>query len=97
MYNYQTERPKVFEEKNQRLFLAVRNRVHALLAQTGAITMECAAVLPDGIGAAKHWTIMACVGTALWNWANSTKYRTLSMAAYSSPENSRCRRLLIFY
>lgn len=60
-YNYQTQRAELFSDLGQRLLLGVRDHVHNILKSSGAITMSKAAVLPQGIGAADHWTLMACV------------------------------------
>lgn len=61
MYDYRVERENVFKENNQALFLGIRDKVHRLLAASGAVTMLKAASLPDGICAADSWTMMACV------------------------------------
>jgi hypothetical protein len=39
-YNYQTERAVLFTEEGQIEFLAIRDRVHALLNDSGAFTQE---------------------------------------------------------
>lgn len=60
-YDYFTEKPKLFLEENQKLFLAIRDQVEYGLSISGAITMERAARLPDGIGSAGNWEMMACI------------------------------------
>jgi len=37
-YNYQTERPKLFTEEGQVLFLKIRDNVKSLLKEAGAFT-----------------------------------------------------------
>jgi hypothetical protein len=64
-YRYESEREKLFTDEGQRLFLGVRDRVNRLLNLTGAIRMGEAAKLPDGIGAASSWQMLACVDRML--------------------------------
>lgn len=42
MYNYETEKPKLFTDEGQRKFLTVRDHVKNILEDAGAITMGCA-------------------------------------------------------
>ena len=37
MYSYQRERPNLFTEEGQRMFLKIRDRVKSLLGQAGRI------------------------------------------------------------
>jgi len=61
MYNYPQQRHQIFTESGQRLFLAIRDQVHGLIAQSGAVTMGKATSLPRGISTANSWDLMACV------------------------------------
>ncbi len=40
MYKYDEIKPKIFKEENQEEFLAVRDRVHKLLENVGAVKLE---------------------------------------------------------
>lgn len=57
MYNYQKERFKIFTENGQKTFLEIRDRVHNLLNQSGAITMGAAISGSTG----DSWVHLACV------------------------------------
>jgi hypothetical protein len=57
MYCYSHEKPKLFTEENQVLFLKIRDKCHKLLDEAGAFTMEKAI---KGCGG-DVWTLMACV------------------------------------
>lgn len=58
-YDYRTERPVVFTEKGQVMFLQVRDHVGHLLKTAGAFQMEHAwAGIKTGYGS---WEAMACV------------------------------------
>ena len=61
MYNYEEEREKLFTDKGQRLFIAIRDQVKRMLKISGAVTMSKAIELPEGIGCASNWESMACV------------------------------------
>lgn len=61
MYRYEEIKPQLFTEENQKLFLALRDQIHNRLRVSGAITMAKAIELPNGIGAAGSWEMMACV------------------------------------
>lgn len=61
MYEYKVEREAIFTEQGQRLFIGIRDHVKQMLRLSGAFTMGKAASLPDGIGAASGWKMMACV------------------------------------
>jgi hypothetical protein len=54
-YNYQTEKPNLFTESGQIKFLEVRDKVKALLQQTGAFRMDYLSVSGDS------WATLACV------------------------------------
>lgn len=60
-YNYETEKRELFKEENQKLFLAIRDQVKQKISVAGAVTLLTSCRLPDGIGAAGSWTMMACV------------------------------------
>jgi hypothetical protein len=61
LYSYEIEKPNVFTERGQRLFLGIRDQVHRLLDLSGAVRMQEAMALPPGIGAASSWEMLACV------------------------------------
>ena len=60
-YDYETEKHKIFEEENQKLFLAIRDQVKAKIKIAGVVALPSAIALPDGIGAANSYTMIACV------------------------------------
>lgn len=58
MYSYETEKPNLFTEAGQRVFLRIRDHTHKILKLSGAIRME------EAMSAAKSgssWTMLACV------------------------------------
>jgi hypothetical protein len=57
MYNYQTEKPRLFTEEGQVMFLKVRDQVKKLLAEAGAVRAQEAwkGVCGDG------WQMIACL------------------------------------
>ena len=57
MYNYQTQRAKIFTEKGQTDFMKVRDNVHNLLSMAGAVNMIKAINPISGDG----WLMMAYV------------------------------------
>jgi hypothetical protein len=57
MYNYQTEKPKIFTEDGQETFLKIRDKVHHLLKQSGAVMMQNAISGVTG----DVWLHLACV------------------------------------
>ena len=57
MYNYETEKPNVFTEEGQEMFLAVRDKTKVLLEQSGCFTMGKAISGVSG----DSWTMLACV------------------------------------
>ena len=60
-YDYNKEKHEVFKEENQKLFLAIRDQIQKKLKVSGAITQDKAIGLPDGIGAACSFTMLACI------------------------------------
>ena len=60
-YSYAAEKPRLFEEDNQKMFLSVRDRVHRLITQSGAVTLEKAIEKETG----SSWTMIACVDRLL--------------------------------
>lgn len=61
MYDYSKIRSSIFTEEGQRLFIGIRDNVKRMLSVSGAVTMGKAIQLPEGIGAAGSWEMMACV------------------------------------
>jgi hypothetical protein len=57
MYNYKEEKPKIFKEENQELFLAIRTKVLNKIKETGAIKLGSAIQGFTG----DSWVQMACV------------------------------------
>ena len=57
MYNYQTEKSKIFTEAGQETFLKIRDKVQQLLKQSGAVMMQNAISGVTG----DVWLHMACV------------------------------------
>jgi len=57
MYNYQTEKSKIFTEDGQETFLKIRDKVQHLLKQSGAVMMQNAI---NGV-TGDSWLHMACV------------------------------------
>ena len=57
MYNYQTEKSKIFTEKGQETFLQIRDKIQRLLKQSGAVMMQNAI---SGI-TGDSWMHLACV------------------------------------
>ena len=58
MYSYEAERPKLFTEDMQRIFLQVRDKAAGLVAKSGAVLMGN---IITGIGGTDTWKLMACV------------------------------------
>ena len=58
MYDYRTERPKLFTEEGQILFLKIRDRVKYLLKTAGAVRMQ---EVIAGICSGDSWQMLACV------------------------------------
>ena len=57
MYDYQTERPALFTDDGQKLFIQIRDRVKYLLAEAGAVRIQEAISKSTGI----NWEMMACL------------------------------------
>ncbi len=57
MYSYVTEKPSIFTESGQVMFLEIRDRVQRLLKQSGAVRMEEAIRGTTG----NSWQMLACV------------------------------------
>lgn len=57
MYNYQTERSKIFTEDGQILFINIRDKVKRLLKESGAFKMGNAIAGNSG----DSWEMLACV------------------------------------
>lgn len=57
MYHYESMKPELFTDQGSRLFLQIRDRVHALLAESGAVRMQ--EVIAGSSG--DSWEILACV------------------------------------
>lgn len=57
MYKYKDEKPNLFTDDGQRLFLHIRDKVNFLLSKSGAVTMEKAIYDCSG----DTWEKMACV------------------------------------
>jgi len=57
MYNYETEKAWIFTDEGSRQFLRIRDHVHKLLDEAGAVSMEKARARESG----DNWKSMACV------------------------------------
>lgn len=57
MYSYQTQKPNIFTEDGQTKFLAIRDNVHKLLKQSGAVRMSEAISKVSG----DTWDSLACI------------------------------------
>lgn len=56
-YDYQTQRPYVFTERGQEMFLSIRDRVKRLLDTAGAVRLAEAITGETG----DVWNMLACV------------------------------------
>lgn len=56
-YNYQTQRPKVFTEDGQVMFLKIRDNADALMKKSGAATAEKLMAGCTG----DTWDMLACI------------------------------------
>lgn len=54
MYNYQTERPTLFTEEGQIVFLKIRDKAHELLKKSGAFKLS-------NVITGDTWLAMVCV------------------------------------
>ena len=57
MYSYEEEKPGIFTEEGQALFLAIRDNVKRLLTLSGAVRMQEA--ISGNCGSS--WQMLACV------------------------------------
>lgn len=57
MYNYETEKPQLFTDAGQRMFLQIRDRVNELLSQAGAVRLQEAIAHSSG----DSWLQAACL------------------------------------
>ena len=57
MYNYQTEKQRIFTEDGQEMFLKIRDNVQRLIKQSGAVMMANAINCVGG----DSWMMLACV------------------------------------
>jgi hypothetical protein len=57
MYDYKTERPHIFTEDGQKMFLEIRDRVEELIGVAGAVSMGKAISKSTG----DSWKMLACV------------------------------------
>lgn len=56
-YDYRTERPFIFTEDGQLMFLAIRDKTKALISKAGAA--RCDKMIEDVSGSS--WSMLACV------------------------------------
>ena len=56
-YNYAVQRPNVFTEDGQVMFLKIRDTAHALISKSGAAT--CSKIISGCTG--DSWDMLACV------------------------------------
>lgn len=56
MYEYEAEKPAIFTERGQVMFLCIRDNVKRLLKEAGAVRMQEAMA-----GTGRSWTMLACV------------------------------------
>jgi hypothetical protein len=54
---YEAMKPKLFTEEGQRVFLQIRDRVHRLIGEAGAVRMDAAIAKSTG----DSWLMLACV------------------------------------
>ena len=67
MYDYKTEKTKLYSAEGLKLYTAIRDQVRDMLNKSGAVTMGNAIQLPKGIRAADSWELMACVDMMVEN------------------------------
>ena len=58
MYQYSFERPKLFTDEGQRVFLRCRDRVRSLLSSVGAVRLQEAV---RDLGGGDSWFGLACM------------------------------------
>lgn len=61
MYNYETQKKNLFTEEGQVLYVKIRDQTLALIENAGAVRSGKAIQLPEGIGAADGWDLIACL------------------------------------
>ncbi len=59
MYDYNTEKSRLFTDEGQRLFLSIRDNVKAKLKVAGAV--RCQEAMQNTIGTFDTWTALACI------------------------------------
>jgi hypothetical protein len=74
MYDYKTEKPFIFTEEGQKMFLRVRDKANALHETAGACTIEHATEYLSG----SSWSMLACVD------------RLVEIGEYKYLENDGC-------
>lgn len=86
-YNYQTERPRLFTEEGQILFLDVRDRVAELLKASGAFRFSH--VNPKS-GGYDSWALIACIDrlVELGEIEQLPRQCWQQFSVYTSPERS---------
>lgn len=57
-YSYEEQKPKIFTEDGQRMFLKIRDKTHALIKQAGAVRLQEA--ISDS-GGGESWDMLACI------------------------------------
>lgn len=57
-YNYEEQKPAIFTESGQRMFLKIRDHAQDLLKKAGAARMQ---ELVSGAGGGDSWDMLACV------------------------------------
>lgn len=57
MYEYQHERPRLFTDDGQRMFLQIRDQTHKLIDAAGAVTIQKAIANVGG----DSWLMLACI------------------------------------
>lgn len=62
MYNYKTQKPNIFTEDGQRMFLNIRDRSKELLGESGAFMLDNVIA---GCGGGDSWNMLACVDRLL--------------------------------
>jgi hypothetical protein len=58
MYNYSTQKPQIFTEDGQVMFLRIRDRTKDLLKKAGAARCQ---EMMEGAGGGDSWTMLACI------------------------------------
>lgn len=66
-YVYETQKKNLFNPEGMKLFAGIRDQVRKLLELAGAVDMAHAMRLPEGVGGADSWQMMACVDMLVEN------------------------------